>query len=290
MELQIKTDLSVLPEVIEFNHEELKNFLIEKTSKYNSLVVTEDSIKSAKEDKAKLNKFKTAIEDERKRIKKQCLQPYEEFERKCKEIVALIDKPIISIDTQIKAFDEIEKDRKYKALQQYFDDNAKELADVVKLEQIINPKWANKGERLLDLTQQIYDRLDKIREDLKIISELKSPYESQMKDIYLKTFDVSKALAEQSRLEEQDRKLAEIKKKQEAESIQQQMQVEKEPIRTPAEPVASVKAESNEITPVKTERIVSGIFKVIAEPSKIKALAAFLKENEIKFEIIKENN
>lgn len=54
--------------------------------------------------------------------------------------------------------------------------------------------------------------MDKIRQDLKVIGGLKSPYESQMKDIYLKTFDVSKALAEQSRLEEQDRKLAEIKK------------------------------------------------------------------------------
>ena len=290
MDFKIKTDLSVLPKVIEFNHEELKKFLVEKTAAYNSLVVTEDNIKSAKEDKAKLNKFKTAIENERKRIKKQCLQPYEEFERKCKEIVALIDKPIISIDTQIKAFDDEEKERKYKALQQYFDDNAKELLEIITLDQIINPKWANKGERLLDLTQQIYDKLDKIRQDLKVIGGLKSPYESQMKDIYLKTFDVSKALAEQSRLEEQDKKLAEIKKKQEAESIQQQPQVKKEPARTLAEPVTSIKAESNEITPVKTERPVSGIFKVTAEPSKIKALAAFMKENGIKFEVIKEKN
>lgn len=290
MDFQIKTDLSVLPKAIEFNHEELKKFLIEKTSTYNSLVVTEDSIKSAKEDKAKLNKFKTAVEDERKRIKKQCLQPYEEFERKCKEIVGLIDKPIISIDTQIKVFDDIEKENKHKALQRYFDDNVKELADVVKLEQIINPKWANKGEKLLDLTQQIYDRLDKIRQDLEVISNLKSPYESQMKDIYLKTFDVSKALAEQSRLEEQDRKLAEIKKKQEAESIQQQTQVEEEPTRTPAEPTIKVEVVHSEITPVKTERPVSGIFKVIAVPSKIKALAAFMRENEIKFEVIKEKN
>ncbi len=290
MDFKIKTDLSVLPKVIEFNHEELKKFLVEKTAAYNSLVVTEDNIKSAKEDKAKLNKFKTAIENERKRIKKQCLQPYEEFERKCKEIVALIDKPIISIDTQIKAFDDEEKERKYKALQQYFDDNAKELLEIITLEQIINPKWANKGERLLDLTQEIYDKLDKIRQDLKVIGDLKSPYELQMKDIYLKTFDVSKALAEQSRLEEQDKKLAEIKKKQEAESIQHQPKAEKEPARALAEPVTSVKAESNEITPVKTERVVSGIFKVTAEPSKIKALAAFMRENGIKFEVVKEND
>ena len=290
MDFKIKTDLSVLPKVIEFNHKELKEFLVEKTAAYNSLVVTEDNIKSAKEDKAKLNKFKTAIENERKRIKKQCLQPYEEFERKCKEIVALIDKPIMSIDTQIKAFDDEEKERKYKALQQYFDDNAKELLEIITLDQIINPKWANKGEKLLDLTQQIYDKLDKIRQDLKVIGGLKSPYESQMKDIYLKTFDVSKALAEQSRLEEQDRKLAEIKKKQEAESIQHQPQVEKEPVRTPAEPATNIEVVRSEITPVKTERVVSGIFKVTAEPSKIKALAAFMKENGIKFEVIKEKN
>ena len=180
----------------------------------------------------------------------------------------------------------LKKENKYKALQQYFDDNAKELSEIITLDQIINPKWANKGERLLDLTQEIYDKLDKIRQDLKVIGDLKSPYESQMKDIYLKTFDVSKALAEQSRLEEQDRKLAEIKKKQE----QNRSQASKEPVRALAEPVTSDKAESNEITPVKTERVVSGIFKVTAEPSKIKALAAFMRENGIKFEVVKENN
>ena len=111
-----------------------------------------------------------------------------------------------------------------------------------------------------------------------------------MKDIYLKTFNVSKALAEESRLEEQASKLTEIKKQQEAESIQHQPQVEKEPIRTPAEPTRNIGVVRNEITPVKTERIVSGVFKVTAEPSKIKALAAFMRENGIKFEVVKENN
>ena len=61
MDFKIKTDLSVLPKVIEFNHEELKKFLVEKTAAYNSLVVTEDNIKSAKEDKAKLNKFRQPL-------------------------------------------------------------------------------------------------------------------------------------------------------------------------------------------------------------------------------------
>ena len=75
MEFLIKTDLSVMPEKIDFNFDEMKTELSEKLEKYNALVVTEDSIKDAKSDRANLNKLKTAIDDKRKEIKKLCLAP-----------------------------------------------------------------------------------------------------------------------------------------------------------------------------------------------------------------------
>ena len=90
MEFLIKTDLKTIPEKIDFNFEEMKAELSDKLAAYNALVVTEDSIKSAKADKANLNKLRTAVEDKRKEIKKLCLAPYECFEKQCKGASPLI--------------------------------------------------------------------------------------------------------------------------------------------------------------------------------------------------------
>ena len=58
--------------------------------KYENLTYTEDAIKTAKEDRSNLNKFKEAIDKRRKEIKKLCLKPYEEFEKRIKEYPSLL--------------------------------------------------------------------------------------------------------------------------------------------------------------------------------------------------------
>ena len=69
MEFKMLTDLSVLPQKIEFNFEELKADLIPKLDYYKNLVVSEDGIKEAKADKANLNKLAKAIDDKRKEVR-----------------------------------------------------------------------------------------------------------------------------------------------------------------------------------------------------------------------------
>ena len=111
LELNIINGTVSIPQEIE-NLEQLKSELVPKLDYYNTLVVTEDSIKEAKADKAKLNKLKTAVEDRRKDIKKQVMGLYEPLEKQCKELTALIDAPINAIDKQLKNFDEIKKQEK----------------------------------------------------------------------------------------------------------------------------------------------------------------------------------
>lgn len=291
MEFILKTDLSSLPQIIDFNFEDMKSEISAKLERYNALVVTEDSIKSAKEDKASLNKLKTAVDDYRKKVKKQYLAPYEKFEMQCKEIVGMIDKPIVAIDNQVKAFDEIEKTNKYASLQQYFNDNSAELFELIELDDILNPKWANKGEKLIDLTQQIYDRLDKIRADLKTISDLKSPYESLMQDVYLKTFDMSKCLAECKRREDLDKKLAEIKAQKEAESKTEREKTVEPPVISTRTPLKSPEPVREAKQPIENENAVESVntplysvsFSVTGTKEQILALRTFMQNNNIKF-------
>ena len=85
--------LEALPATIDFNFEALKLGLSQSLAKYDGLVVTEDDIKGAKDDRAKLNKLREALEAKRKEVKRECMAPYNDFEAKVKELVALVDKP-----------------------------------------------------------------------------------------------------------------------------------------------------------------------------------------------------
>ena len=104
MELRIE-ELS-FPQAIEFNFEELKAEITAKSALYANMVYTDETIKEAKADKAALNKFIKALEDKRKEVKKECLQPYEAFEKQMKELVAIINEPVRLIDGQVKTYEE----------------------------------------------------------------------------------------------------------------------------------------------------------------------------------------
>ncbi|MEG1774195.1 MAG: DUF1351 domain-containing protein, partial [Oscillospiraceae bacterium] len=113
MKFTVTTDLEkVLPASIEFNFEQLKAELAVTLADYRSLVVTEDAISATKEKRAALNKLRNRISDERIRVKKQYLAPYDAFESRVKEIDAMISDPIRLIDSQIKAFEEAKKEAK----------------------------------------------------------------------------------------------------------------------------------------------------------------------------------
>ena len=99
LEFVMQTDLATaLPAVLEFNFEDLKKALAERMELYRGLVVTEDGIKAAKQDRADLNKLREAIEAKRKEVKKACMAPYTEFEGRVKELVQLVDAPIAAIE------------------------------------------------------------------------------------------------------------------------------------------------------------------------------------------------
>jgi len=216
MELILSQDLKkYIPQEIDFNYDELKIQLAESLDRYNNLVVTEDAIQPAKKDGAALNKLKTAIDDKRKDVKKACLAPYEAFEVKAKELTGMIQEPIDVIDHQVKGFEEQKKDEKYKAIAHFYTTNIGDLIDLVSLERILPDKWANTGTTLISVTQEISESIQKIRNDLGIIEKMSAEFSQQMTDVYLKTLDMSAALAEKNRLEEQQRILEARKAEQE---------------------------------------------------------------------------
>lgn len=285
MEFKIITDLSALPQVIETNGEELKAWLTEKVKSYNALVVTPETIKAAKDDKAKLTKLRSALEERRKEVKRQCMAPYEDFERKYKELLALIDAPIASIDTQIKALDEQEQNLKYAHLQVCFEDyiSAMNVPIDVNFDRILNPKWKNKTMKADTLENEIRDTLCRIRNDVKELQDYyaESPHFTAIMDCYKQSYDKSCALAYAAALIQQEQR------RQEAQRAAQQPVREPEPTPPPAYEPTPEPPVQQPVQPQNEPRI-TGVFRVTGTRAQIIALRDFMRENQITFEIVKE--
>ena len=160
MELAVKTDLErELPKRIDFNYEQLKGQLAEKLTRYQGLVVTEDGIKEAKADKTALNKLRTALDEKRKEVKKDCMRPYEDFEAKVKELISMVDQPMLAIDKQIKTFDERKKEEKRAEIVGLFQEKIGSLAALLPFEKFFNSRWLNVTYKMSDIQKELSDSI-----------------------------------------------------------------------------------------------------------------------------------
>ena len=285
MEFIINTDLEKsFPAVIDFNFEELKAELSQRLTHYGALVVTADTIKDGKEERAKLNKVKAAVEDRRKEVKKLCLAPYEAFETKCKELTGMIDKASGSIDAQVKAFEEAEKAEKREALESAYAEHVGDLDGLLPFERIFSPKWLNKTVSLTAATDELRAAVDKARNDIKVIRAMRCACEDQTISTYLNTLDMSAALAEKSRYEARQEQLSKMRA---AEAQEPDIKVANNaPVEQTARPIDLVVEQSCEIA--EERRDVQVIFRATtaAFRAEMKSLTA---RHNIEYEGVQSN-
>ena len=300
MELILKSADVNLPQSIE-NLEQLKKELIPKLEKYNNLVVTEDSIKAAKDDKAQLNKLKKAIEEQRISIKKQYLEPYNVLEAQCKEVVKLIDEPIQAIDKQIKAFDDLEKKQKFEELTAYF--TSLNVPNWIHIDNVLNPKWENKTQKLESLKAEMAECCEKHIKELEKLMEMYEnfPHKLAIEQKYKSCLDFSATAVyavglEQEYKREQERKAEEEQRKlaeqaTHAESIKNApvSDSEKDSVIIPPTEQTTVSVEKNaQIDDVcAAEPMLKGKFEVKCSKSKLIALVAYMKQQGIEYKVIK---
>lgn len=207
---------------IDWNFEELKTEITAKAAMYKNMVYTDASIKEAKADKAALNKFITALEDKRKEVKKQCLQPYEAFEKQMKELVAIVNEPVQLIDSQVKAYEDKQKAEKLEKIKEFWETT--EHPEWLQCKQIFDQKWLNASVSLKKVQEAITERLIQIEADVATIIGLPE-YSFEALECYADTLDLNRAIYEGQRL-------ADIQKRKEeaaaaAEAARQEAEAEK---------------------------------------------------------------
>ncbi len=213
--MELRIEPVTMPEVIEFNFEELKEQVTKKVAMYKKLVYTDDQVKEAKADRAALNKFVKSLSDERIRVKKQCLKPYEEFESKINELTAIVNEPIQLIDKQVKEYEEKQKAEKLESIKELFVTIG--FQSFVKLENIFDQKWLNAGTSMKKIEDFMNEKKFQIGNDVLAINRLPE-FSFEAMETYKQTLDLSKAIQEGQRLAD----IAKRKAEHEAELAQQQ--------------------------------------------------------------------
>jgi hypothetical protein len=230
MELII-SNLNEFPKAITFNKDDIMQELSLQLATYQNLVYTDEAIKSAKTHRATLNNLKTAIDDRRKDIKKECLVPYEQFEKDVKEVLALIDKPLLEIDKQVKLYEEKTKQDKKKQIEEKFQEEVAtaNLQEVLPISKIWSEKWLNATYKITDIEIALHNTVLRVKGDLEALSNVNSEFLLQVKDKYLQTLDMAVALKEKARLEERQKQLEQIESynKKQAELKKEAIELEK---------------------------------------------------------------
>jgi hypothetical protein len=284
MELKVKTP--TFPEVIEFNFEELKQEITERASTYVNLVYSDEQIQDAKKDRANLNKFVKVLSDERIKVKKECMKPYEDFEAKIKELVEIVNTAITNIDSQVKGYEEKQKQDKLDEITNSF--NSTNHPEWLHISQIMNEKWLNASVSMKAVMGEMDARLEQIKNDLVTLCNLPE-FAFEAIEAYKCSLDLGKAINEAHRLSEMAKRKAEaerLKAEREAEQARLAAEAEAQKVHDEeAQFAAEIIADgvpTTHISPVK--QWIS--FKALLSVEDAKDLKQFFDDRSIKFEAI----
>lgn len=303
-ELIIKTDLH-LGEVIH-NFEEPEKQITTEMKRYKGLLFEDQDIKDAKATRATLNSLRKQIEDRRIAIKRQWNEPYDAFEKKAKDIVAIIDEPIGEIDAQIKDFETRRKEEKRQAIGDLITETVARQEDeefenfVRDCSWIYDPKWENASVPLSTVAREFDAKITYIKQAIGILDD-QSKHAGQLLGSFKECGNLTEVLNLKKQLETRDReyaeKLARDEQAREAHKAELKRIAEEKSqwIADPPKPAPQAEItlpvtarEPETEKPAEPIKILTAAFRVEGTLTQHQALVAFLKSSNMRFERIKE--
>ena len=109
-ELMKVSSIEFIPGVINFKQYDVLLDQAEQVAEMiKSVVVTEDSVQESKKLLARSRKSLKTLNDERIRIKKELLKPYDVFAEQIKNIEKVVDEANQNINKQVRMIEEVER-------------------------------------------------------------------------------------------------------------------------------------------------------------------------------------
>jgi hypothetical protein len=153
-------------------------------AKYANLMITERTLKAAKQSRADLRKFRTAIEDKRKEVRREYAKPYNDFKDRVDALTGIIDLAIAPIDQGVKDLEERQRQERAEAVRQEIK-TITESRGLAPEDIQYDQRWENKSLSSIERTRQIAVAAD-------FVKSQKEKHEADRKAIarYAKALDV----------------------------------------------------------------------------------------------------
>lgn len=276
-------------QAIRWNYEEVHSWLVESLAAYQGRAYGPDQIKDAKADRAKLNKLLAALEDRRKDLKRQYLEPYTRFEQEVKTCTNLIRDCTGAIAEQITLAEDGERREKLGKIEDTFDAFCPaELAQLVELDKLMDPRWLNKSVSIEAVEKEMRIRLGQIRAGVSALKSIvQGPDEEAVLNRFLQDYDLEAALTYGKQLEAQRETRQVLAAKQQMASVpvldaDHTPPPERE-LPAPAPPAAPL------ASPAEDEPLLTVDFRVRGTRRQLTTLKAWLKDNHIEYGRVPQN-
>lgn len=178
--------------VITSNFEDIKKAATDKAAEYKGIVVTKDTTKDAKADIAELRRYQKDINERKKEVKDSYMQPYDEFENQCKEVIGILEVPIDLMDKQVKEFEQTQRDERKAAIKDYFDNKIGDI-DFISFDDVFVLTWiSNMSTTMKSIKAEIDGRINTVKQDLDAIKA----FGSEVEEKAISAYKASKKLAD----------------------------------------------------------------------------------------------
>ena len=276
---------------IESNIKEVQNYAVELNNYYKNIVFTEDTMKIAKDEKSKVNKFKKIVEDYRKKTVEEWKKPIAQFETLSKDTEKILADTYITINSQVSNYEDKQKQEKEKEIRDYFEEYKQSLSiDFIKFEDA--KIRVGLSDSKTSLKKQAKDFIDRVNTDIATImlQEHKEEILVEYKQNgYVLSTAISTVINRIKAVEETKRKQEELKQKQLEEA--QRIADENIKIQTEATKQAldNFRVTEQEVlqAPVieeKQEEVLTLKFTVRGTRTKLRALKEFLVNGGYEYE------
>lgn len=293
MELMIYSPetAEALPE-IKWNYEEIKKYALEKAQEYKSIAYTDSDAAAMKKDRADINRFITALENERKNKKKEYMAPYAAFEAQVKDALAPLREASDLIGRGLNEIEEQYRAARKEKMREFYEKYSGDLRELIPFDKTVKEEYYKRAFTDKKLEQGYIDFFTCIREELKALDELPERFRDKAALKYMESFSLSDALREGKRLEEIEKAMEERRKRQEEERAAREAERMAPEVKhqeagqisvTPAfEQQTAAQAEKPSATE-KTEPIMSLCFRAWGTKEQLMALRNYMIEHNIKF-------
>lgn len=124
-----------------------------------------EAVRDAKRHRSYLNGVFKQIDERRKAVKRDYMRPYDEFDKRAREVAQIAKGASDAIKVQLDEAEESRKAEKFEALREHYEGFAGLLAPVVPYERLHDPTWLNKGCPMPKAEKELDEKVEKLAAD-----------------------------------------------------------------------------------------------------------------------------